>query len=476
MDSLYLYDTYTKSLREFKPLEGNVVKMYNCGPTVYDHPHIGNFRAFIFADLLRRYLEYKGFNVLQVMNITDVGHMVEDQDSGEDKIQLQAIKKKKTPQEIAEYYTNEFFELVDKLNLRKCLCYPKATEHIQDMISAIKGLIDNGYAYEKNGAVYFEVDKFKNYGRLSGNTLENLIAGKRVEIHPDKKKPYDFALWKYDPKHIMKWHSPWSEGFPGWHIECSVMAMKYLGETIDIHTGGEDNLFPHHESEIAQAEALTGKKFVNFWLHVKHLLVNGQKMSKSLGNFYTVNEILEKGYHPIVLRYFLLSGHYRQNLNFTFDALESAREAVSRLYAFKLNLQEIERNGPQGSNNTTVCNLIEKAKTNFGMAMDEDINIAKALSSIFEFIRNIYKLPEISRTDAYEILKFISEIDSVIGVLERIDVVIEIPDEIKKLVKEREEARNSKNYQTADRIRQEILKMGFILEDTHTSTRIIKKI
>src|SRR3972149_2047156 len=291
--TLKLYNTYSKKLEEFTPIEDGKVKMYNCGPTVYSHPHIGNFRSFIFADVLHRYLEYSGYKVTQVMNITDVGHLtLDDVEAGEDKLEAAAKREKKDPYQIAEFYMNEFFELAKLLNLLPAYKYPRATEHIKEQITLAEELIKKSYAYVVGGNVYFDVTKFAKYGKLSGNTLTQLKAGARIEVNTEKRNPMDFALWKNDPKHIMQWDSPWGKGFPGWHLECSAMSMEYLGETIDIHTGGEDNIFPHHESEIAQSESATGKQFVRYWLHCRHLLVDGKKMSKSEGNFYSVQDIL----------------------------------------------------------------------------------------------------------------------------------------------------------------------------------------
>ncbi|MEA3272830.1 MAG: cysteine--tRNA ligase, partial [Patescibacteria group bacterium] len=311
---LRLYNSLTRKKENFKPLKKSAVTMYNCGPTVYDFAHIGNLRSFLFADLLRRYFEYSDYKVKQVMNITDVGHMLEDADEGLDKIEQAAKKAKKTPAQVADFYTKAFFDDVKKLNIKQAWKYPKATEHIKEMIKIIEKLIDKKYAYEVKGSIYFNVKKFKKYGKLSGNKLKDLMAGARVEKNPDKKNPYDFALWIYNPKHKMQWNSPWGKGYPGWHIECSAMAGKYLGETIDIHTGGEDNKFPHHEAEIAQSEGANGKKFARFWLHTRHLLVDGKKMSKSKKNFYTLEDLLKRGYSARAIRYLLLSSHYRDKL------------------------------------------------------------------------------------------------------------------------------------------------------------------
>lgn len=473
--ALYLYNTLTKQNEEFKPIQPGKVRIYTCGPTVYSHPHIGNFRAFIATDLLRRYLEYKGYQVYHIMNITDVGHMTTDDmlagGEGEDKILAAARQEQKSPWEIARFYENEFKELVKLLNLKPADVYPRATEHIPEMIILIEKLFAKGYAYEINGNVYYAVSKFKNYGRLSGNTLENLMSGARVEVNPEKRSPLDFALWKNDPKHIMQWDSPWGKGFPGWHIECSVMSMKYLGETFDIHTGGEDNIFPHHECEIAQSEAANEKKFVNYWFHTRHLLVHNQKMSKSLGNFHTVRDILDKGYQPRVLRYALLNTHYRQSLNFTLDGLEAARNAIQRLLDFK-RLTELKAKSdplPYGKKLPRVEQLIKETKDKFESSMDDDLNISEALGSIFEFIREINKLG-LLKTEAKAVLDLIDNFDTVLGILQT-EKVEEISPELKALIEQRELARQQKDYQKADTLRAQLETKGIILEDTPDGVR-----
>ncbi len=466
--SLYLYNTLSNQKEEFKPIQPGKVTMYTCGPTVYSHPHIGNFRSFITADLLKRYLEYKGYKVKHVMNVTDVGHMTTDDllagEPGEDKLQVAARREQKSPWEIARFYENEFKKLVELLNLQPPDIYPRATDHIPDMINLIKKLLAARYAYEVNGNIYYEVSKFKNYGQLSGNTLKNLLAGARIEVNPEKRSSLDFALWKNDPKHIMQWDSPWGKGFPGWHIECSVMSTKYLGETFDIHTGGEDNIFPHHECEIAQSEAANKKKFVEYWFHTRHLLVNNQKMSKSLNNFYTVRDILDKGYHPLVLRYALLNTHYRQSLNFTMDSLESARNTIQRLRNLTWLTEEKRRRRPDSSPIENVSNLIQKAKDKFESAMNDDLNISEALGVIFEFLSEVGKIG-FGKEDAGKVIDLINSFDTVLGIKMLQKEVVEISPEIKALIDERELARRQKDYSKADAIRAQLEKQGVILED-----------
>ena len=462
---MYLFNTLSRRKEKFEPADGKTVRMYNCGPTVYDHAHIGNFRAFVFADILRRYFEYKGYDVLQVMNITDVGHMTTDADEGEDKLEVAAKREKKDPFAIARFYEKSFFEDVDSLRIKRAHHYPRATEHIDDMIALIEKLLEKGYAYKAADGVYFDVEKFEGYGKLSGNTLENLMAGARVEVNPNKRNPFDFALWKFDPAHIMQWDAPWGRGFPGWHIECSAMSSRYLGPTFDIHTGGEDGIFPHHESEIAQFEAATGKKFVRFWLHIRFLLVDGKKMSKSLGNFYTVKDILKMGYEGRCLRYVLASTHYRQQLNFTFDSLDAAKNSIERIETFLLNLED--SSGVE--DDPEVEEAVRKVVVDFDSAMDDDMNISVALASLFSFIRTVNRLSP-SQRQAQAIANTIHRFDSVLGVLD-VERGKDIPEEVLEMVRQREEARREKNFEEADRIRKRLFELGYIVEDTPKGPR-----
>ena len=465
---LKLYSTLTKKKEIFKPLEKGIVTVYNCGLTVYDYAHIGNLRAFTFADILRRYLEYKGFTVKQVMNFTDVGHMFEDVDIGEDRMEAAAKREKKDPWSIAEFYIKVFLEDSQIMNFEEPMVMPRATDHINEMIELIQKLIKNGYAYVVNGSVYFDVTKFKDYGKLSGNTIEKLKmgAGGRVEFNPDKRNQFDFALWINDPRHIMNWKSPWCEkGYPGWHVECSAMAMKYLGETIDIHTGGVDNLFPHHENEIAQSEAATGKQFVRYWLHNEHLLVEGRKMAKSLGNFYTLRDLIAKGYDPKAVRYLLLSTHYRQQLNFTFAGLEAAKSAVDRLINFVYKLMDVNGKG-RGEKTKLLMNDVQR---NFEEAMDDDLNIGVALATLFDFVREVNKLMDdnmLSKEEAEEVYKLMMRFDKVLGVIGEVKKEEKLPKEAEELIHKREEARKAKDWETADKIREQLRAMGIIIEDT----------
>jgi len=465
---LKLYNALTKKKEIFKPLKKGIVTMYNCGLTVWDYAHIGNLRAFMFADILRRHLEYKGFTVKQVMNFTDVGHMFEDVDIGEDRMEAAAKKEKKDPWSIADFYIRVFLEDSEKMNFEEPMVRPKATDHINEMIELTQKLVKKGYAYVVNGSVYFDVAKFKDYGKLSGNTIEKLKlgAGGRVGFNPDKRNQFDFALWINDPKHIMNWKSPWCEkGYPGWHIECSVMAIKYLGKTIDIHTGGVDNLFPHHENEIAQSEAATGKKFVNYWLHNEHLLVEGGKMAKSLGNFYTLRDLIAKGYDPKAVRYLLMSTHYRQQLNFTFEGLEAAKNALDRLINFVYRLMDADGSGC----GEKIRALMNDVQRRFEEAMDDDLNISVALAALFDFVREVNKLLDdnmLSKEEAEEVYKLMMRFDKVLGVIGEIKRKDRLPEEAEELIRKREEARKAKDWEAADKIREQLRSMGIIIEDT----------
>ena len=464
-----LYNSLTNKKEEFKSIVPGKVTMYNCGPTVYGYQSIGNYRSFLIADLLKRYLTYKGYEVKQVMNITDVGHLTDDSDAGEDKLEKKAKEENKNPWEIARFFEKSFFNDIEKLKINKAFKYPRATEHIEDMIKLIGILLDKGIAYIANKSVYFDLSKFPDYGKLSGNSLEDLIAGKRVEVLEEKKNPYDFALWIHNPDHIMQWETPWGKGYPGWHLECSVMALKYLGETIDIHTGGEDNKFPHHECEIAQSESATGKKFVNYWLHVKHLLVDNNKMSKSLGNIYSVKDIEEKGYPLEALRYYLMSGHYRQNLNFTFEGLKAAEKAVSKLQNFINTLKETD------NEHIDIYYIIEKAKKDFEKLMDDDLNVSGAKAVIFNFMKDINTQianRKISKKNANDILDFMNKTNVVFEVLdfeEKKSQGIET-ELIELLINYRLKLKKEKNWELADKIRDDLKKLGINLKDTPKGT------
>jgi len=457
-----VYNTLTRRKEEFEPLEPGKVRMYNCGPTVYWYATVGNFRAFIFADVLRRYLEYQGYEVTQIMNITDVGHLTEDAEDGEDKLEKSAREQKKDPWQIAGFYEKAFFEDIDALRIQRARAYPRATAHVGEMIALVQRLLERGYAYEKNACVYYDISKFPDYGRLSGNPLEDLIPGARLEINPDKKDPRDFALWVTDPKHIMKWDSPWGVGYPYWHVECSAMAMKYLGDTVDIHTGGEDNIFPHHECEIAQSEGATGKPYVRYWMHTRFLLVDGQKMSKSLGNFYTLRDLVDKGYDPIAIRHLLVSTQYRQPLNFTLDGIDAARRTIQRLLDFRARLSEAH--APE--DNPDVPAILEKAREGFEAGMDDDLNVSVAIAAVFDMMHELNKLM-LSQADAAKTRALLDRFDTVLGVLgqEEKPVSAEHEKRITALLAEREQARKRRDFTRADAIRDQLREEGIVIED-----------
>ncbi|MEM4336779.1 MAG: cysteine--tRNA ligase [Candidatus Woesearchaeota archaeon] len=470
-----IFNTLTRKKENFKPV-GEVVRMYNCGPTVYDYPHIGNYRAYVFADILKRYLKYKGYKVKQVQNITDVDDKT-IRGSQKEGISLKQFTKK---------YELAFYEDIEKLNIDKADIFPKATEHINEMVSIIKLLLKKNIAYKsEDGSIYYDISKFKDYGQLAHINVSQLKGGARVKQDEyEKEEVHDFALWKAWDKDDgdVFWETELGKGRPGWHIECSAMSMKHLTEafndkgdinpnkfqTIDIHTGGVDNIFPHHENEIAQTEGAVGKKFVNFWVHCEHLLVDNRKMSKSLGNFYTFRDVIKKGYNPGAVRYLLLATHYRQQLNFSFRALESAEEAVNRINNFVYSLKIHEK----GEENSVVESLIKNTKENFEKNMDNDLNISPALAAIFEFIKEINNAMQdkkLSKRQAQQCIDLVMEFDKVLGVVK--EKSLEIPEEAKKLIKEREEARKAKDWKKADELRIKLKEMGIQLIDTAEGTK-----
>ncbi len=452
--------------------------MYTCGPTVYDYAHIGNFRSNLTADILRRWLAYLGYEVTQIKNITDVGHLVSDADTGEDKIEAAAKKKKVDPFEISLFYTKKFFEDEQKLNILPAHKFPRATKHIKQMIKAVKTLLKKGLAYEKRGNVFYEIAKFPGYGKLSGNTLEKLKQEARVQKHPDKKNPFDFALWKKsEPGHIMKWDSPWSEGYPGWHIECSVMSMEYLGDTLDIHTGGEDNIFPHHENEIAQSEGITGKPFCTFWVHTSWLLVDNAKMSKSKSNFYTLRDLEKMGYSPLAFRMLVLQSHYKKHLNFTKGAITATQVGLQKIYDFIETLLLDKGYEKGGAPPREIDKLIREYKEKFETAMNNDLNTPQAVASLFEFIRKINSLAPLRKKEAKPIYDFLIQLDQVLGLnLDKIGKQKPaIPVKIKSLIQKREEARQKKDFKKADELRIKIEKLGYQLKDSKKETVVKKK-
>lgn len=457
-----LYNTFSRGLEEFKPIEKDKIRMYNCGPTVYDYVHIGNYRTFLMADYLRRMFEYFGYEVKQIKNITDVGHLTQDDiEAGEDKMLKAAKREKKSPYDIARFYEKAFHEDEARLSILPAHKFPRATEYIPQMIEIIKRLMEKGFAYEIKGSIFYDVDKFADYGKLSGNTLENLKTGARLEAHPDKKHPYDFALWlKAEANHIMQWDSPWSRGYPGWHIECSAMSSSNLGETIDIHTGGEDNIFPHHEDEIAQSEGASGKKFVNYWVHGRHLLVDGEKMSKSKGNFYRLSDFDERKIDPISFRYLCLTTHFQSQLNFTWKSIEASQNALNKMIEF-WKMENDDRDGGY---------VINEFDDKFKEALENNLDTPKALATAWEMIRS----KNYSPSDKKEtLLKF----DRFFGFNLKNAIVgsLEIPREIIELSEERTIARKNKDWKKSDEIRDLIEKKGFLIEDTKDGQKIKKR-
>lgn len=462
---LKVYNTLSRKKEEFQELNKGEVRMYSCGPTVYNYAHIGNLRTYVFMDLLRRVLKYDGYKLKGVMNITDVGHLTSDGDVGEDKMSKTAREQQKSPYEISAFYSEEFFRDLNKLNIDTPEIIAKATDHIDDMIEYVRQLIDKGYAYEISDGIYFDISKFPKYGELSRLDLEEQRAGARVEVNTEKRNPQDFAVWKKaEPNHIMQWESPWGMGYPGWHIECSAMSRKYLGDIFDIHTGGVDHIPVHHENEIAQNEALTGKKSVDYWLHGEFMLVDNGKMSKSLGNTYRIAQLEEMGYQPMVFRYFCLNAHYRKKLNFTFDGMDAAKTSYTRLMrALKAH---------KASDNSTATEVIEKYIGEFNDAINDDINIPMALGVLWKMLK------EPASKDIYSTAL---KMDEVLGLsMDKVDDFkfddesIEIPSEVKNLADERLNAKSEKNWARADELRAEIEKLGYSVKDTKGGYEIIK--
>lgn len=466
---MHLYNTLSKKKEAFTPLVPGRLTMYTCGPTVYDYIHIGNLRSYFTADLLRRTLEHLDLSVKQVKNITDVGHLTADDlaqgDSGEDKIEKKARAEHKTPADIARFYTEYFQRTERAMNILPAAENPRATEYIPAMIALIERLISAGHAYAKNGNVFFDVTSFEGYGRLSGNTLDKLKVGARLEEHPDKRHPWDFALWLRAPEgHILRWDSPWGVGYPGWHIECSAMSRATLDEIIDIHTGGEDNIFPHHEAEIAQSEGASGKPFVRYWVHTRHLLVDGEKMSKSKGNFYKLEDILERGFSPMDLRLLFLGAHYRSPMNFTWGALAQAKKNKEYLFQLvdRLEHAELKAERTMGTEYTT----------RFESAMADDLNSPLALSVLLEYAGTLNQKLDRGSSVSQDDRDILQRMLDTFGlIVEKVD----IPPEVATLIDERETARTSKDFARSDELRTEIEKLGWTIEDTSTGPKLRKR-
>jgi cysteinyl-tRNA synthetase len=462
--NINFFNTLTRQKEKFVSIEPGKVKMYTCGPTVYDYIHIGNLRAFLFEDIVRRWLEYRGFQVTQVMNVTDV-----------DDRTIKASKALGIPiKQHTERFIKAFFEDIEALNIEKADYYPKATEHIPEMVALVKKLLEKGYAYRgEDNSVYFAISKFKDYGKLARVQVGDLKAGARVKVDEyAKEEASDFVVWKAWDKDDgdVFWETEIGKGRPGWHIECSAMSMKYLGETFDIHCGGVDNMFPHHENEIAQSEAATGKKFVNYWLHNEHLLVEGKKMAKRLHNYYTLKDLMAKGYDPTAIRYLMMSAHYRQQINFTFEGLEAARKTLERLTNFVHRL--LETNGkPAGDK---INQLNEGVQKGFEAAMDDDLNVSVALAHLFDFVRDVNNLldnGEVSKEEGKGICDLMIKFDKVLGVIGQVKEKEKLPKEAEELINRREDARKNKDWKTADQIRDQLKTMGIVIEDTAQGIR-----
>ncbi len=463
---LYIYNTLTKQKEEFTPLKGNEVRIYTCGPTVYSYAHIGNFRAYIFMDNLRRILKINGYQIKHVMNITDVGHLESDADEGEDKMEKAARKEKKDPYEIAKFYTDAFMKDIQKLHIDMPEIIAKATDHIPEMEQYVETLLKNGYAYETSTAIYFDVSKLDKYPILSNRKLDEQIAGARVEVDKEKKNPYDFAVWIKAPEnHIMKWESPWGLSYPGWHLECSAMGRKYLGDQFDIHTGGVDHIPTHHENEIAQSKGATGKIPAKTWMHVEFLQVDGGKMSKSLGNTYTLAQLQEKGIEPLAYKLFCYTAHYRTKLNFTFEGALSAQKALNRLresYIKHVHGEDLVEE-----------EIIQNYRERFMEAVNDDLNMPLAMGVVWEVARNEKKSKQYAKLllEFDEILAL--DLKNAANYLQE-QKEVSFPEEIQKLIEERRIARQNKNWELSDKLRKEIEEKGYTVKDSKEGMTIEK--
>ena len=464
---ILLHNTLTRKKQEFTPITPGEVRMYTCGPTVYNYAHIGNFRAFLFEDLLKRWFKYRGFKVQHVMNLTDV----------DDKTIKGSQKQQKTLRDYTEYYANAFFEDASTLNIEPADHYPRATENIPEMVALIKQLIAKGYAYKgEDGSIYYAINMFKSYGQLSKIHIDQLKTGARVKVDEyAKEEAQDFALWKAwttEDGNIF-WETELGKGRPGWHIECSAMSMKYLGENFDVHCGGVDNIFPHHENEIAQSEAATGKRFANYWLHNEHLLVDGKRMAKRYGNYYTLRDLLAKGCDPRAIRLLLLSTHYRQQFNFTFSALDAAKSAIERVENLLRRLKDVRSTKSLGR----ATDLTKEFQNKFGDSMDDDLNVSLALASFFDFVRDLNNLIDVnglSTEEAKRIETLLTDLDRVLGILGE-EEEENLPQKVQELLKKREEARKNKNWKTSDELRNQLREMGYLIEDTAQGARLRKE-
>lgn len=465
MDEIKLYNTLTRKKEVLEPIAPPTVTTYSCGPTVYNYAHIGNLRTYIFMDELRRTLKFAGYTTKSVMNITDVGHLMSDGDDGEDKMQSAAKKQNKSPKEIADFYSAEFFKDLERLNILLPETVAKATDNIDEMIDFVSRLCKLGYGYETDDGIYFDISKFKDYGKLSRCNIEDALAGARVAVNTQKRHPADFALWKKAEKnHIMQWQSPWGMGYPGWHIECSAMSKKFLGDRFDIHTGGVDHIPIHHENEIAQSESLEGHRVVNMWMHGEFMLVDGGKMSKSLGNVYTVEELCERGYSPLAFRYFCLNTHYRNKLNFTFDGLSGAQTAYNRLRTAISSCKEA------AAADVATAKKISDQRQKVLDAVYDDLNFPLALGEMWTMAK---------LTPCREIYNTAKELDALLGLdlhlpLSKTDND-DIPEEVLKIAEARLTARRNKDWAASDKLRSDLDKLGYAVLDGKDGYTLKKK-
>jgi cysteinyl-tRNA synthetase len=478
--SLQVYNYLTRKKERFVPINEGFVGMYVCGPTVYDHAHIGHTKVYIAFDIVHRYLEYLGYRVRYVQNVTDVGHLTDDADEGEDKIVRRARKERVEPMEVVEYYTRSYFEDMDALNVLRPDISPRASGHVPEQIDLAQVLVDKGFAYESNGSVFFSVMDWPSYGKLSGRKIGELEEGARLELNPDKRDPRDFAVWRAAvPGHIMRWKSPWGEGFPGWHAECSVMSKKYLGLPFDIHGGGLENIFPHNESEIAQSEAAYGVEFARYWLLNNMVTVDGVKMGKSLGNFTTIKDALSR-HHPMTLRFFILNSHYRSPTDFTEEALEAAARGHERLVsAATLTRQKLAGADPNQPPDETFLDVIQGHKARFKAAMDDDFNTPQALAVLFDFNKEVNTLLNTGQPISGGTLKAVDDLyrelgGGILGIVSdqsETTVSAGLENKLIQLIADlRAEARTRKDWSTADAIRDRLIQIGVFLEDRPEGT------
>jgi cysteinyl-tRNA synthetase len=473
------YNSLTKKEEDFNPVHKGKVRIYNCGPTVYKRQHIGNMRRFLFADFLRRSMEFLGYRVNEVTNITDVGHLTQDDiEAGEDKIEKEAARNKTSPQQIANQETKLFLSDLKLLNIQPSHKYPRATKHIKEMQDLISTMIDKDFAYVTDVGVFFDISKFNKYGELSGNTVDMLADGTRLAVRPEKRNPGDFALWLTDKTdQLQQWDSPWGRGYPGWHIECSAMSLKYLGDEIDIHTGGEDNKFPHHENEIAQSEAATGNKFAHTWMHNAHLQMSGKKLAKREGQQLTLDTVIEKGYSPATFRLMVFGSHYRTKIEFSWEKMDKAKENLKTITRFLNRLQEITPRPKPPKYKESDVETINK----FSSALADDLNTPDALAVVYDYIKQINKkLDEenITKSEVKAVWNTIIQIDHVLGLVKPIlnqDNTDEVQEKLTPLLREREKARKNGDFEQADKLRKEIESHGYLIKDTKNGASLEKE-